>query len=178
VHRATLLAGEREIAVAHVSRISAREVPVPEDVLGDPPPDEPEGKPDDRALRPGDDKPRFHSHAVELRSVSGSYGTPGPAVAWLRIVVPLLAAEPMSPAVRAAVTADLVGFGNVLPIGRYAHPNADVTLGLHREPDGDWIRVDCHTAIGPHGVGLNHAVMADRRGPVGRASQTLVLAAL
>lgn len=175
VTRAALLAGDEVVALALASSIAARPVELPADLLDSPPPDRPDDGERDLTTSVADEVIRFHSHAVEVRTVVGSYAARGPAAFWSRLLVPLVAAEPTTPTQRAAVIADLAGMGNVLPVRQYVFPNAEVELRLHREPEGEWLRGDCTCEIGPLGVGLNHAVLADPRGNVGRAAQAMVI---
>jgi hypothetical protein len=77
---------------------------------------------------------------------------------------------------RAAAAAD---FGNglswVLPPDRYLFSNADLSLHLHRPPQGEWIGVQSQTQADGGGVGLTLSTLYDVHGPVGVAIQTLVL---
>jgi hypothetical protein len=82
----------------------------------------------------------FYSTAMDHRLAQGDPTQPGPAAAWFRLTVPLVNDQPTSPAMRAAAAAD---FGNgvswVLPADRYLFSNADLSLHLHRPPEGEWI---------------------------------------
>src|SRR5690606_6786332 len=75
----------------------------------------------------------FHSAAIEMRFVRGSFAEPGPATAWLRLRVPLVAGETPSPLSRVAAAAD---FGNGISwvLTRedgYRFINPDLTVYLH-----------------------------------------------
>ena len=175
VIRAAVMAGDDVVSLGMACSIVARPVELPDDLVDVPPPDRPEDGELDFTTSMGDEVIRFHTHAFEVRTVFGSFAAPGPAAFWGRLRVPLVAGEETSPAQRAAITADITGMGNVLPRRKYAYPNADVELRLHREPEGAWIRGDCTSEVGPLSAGINHAILADRRGNVGRASQTMVV---
>jgi acyl-CoA thioesterase len=51
--------------------------------------------------------------------------------------------------------------------------NTDLTVYLHRNPDGEWVCLDATTEVDPRGVGLAHSRLYDERGPVGRSLQGL-----
>jgi hypothetical protein len=120
--------------------------------------------------------PMFAPDAIELRFVSGIFGR-GPATAWFRLRVPLIAGEEPSPLQRLAAAGD---FGNgisaVLDWGKYAFINPDLTLYLDRPPQGEWICLDARTRIAPGGIGSAESVLYDERGRVGRAIQALLVA--
>ncbi|HEY1592305.1 MAG TPA: thioesterase family protein [Solirubrobacteraceae bacterium] len=146
---------------------------------GEPPPPGPEqGKPH----APGGEgftpphSPMFAPDAIEIRFVSGIFGR-GPATAWFRLRVPLVAGEEPTPLQRLAAAGD---FGNgisaVLDWGRYAFINPDLTLYIDRPPEGEWICLDATTRIAPGGIGSAESVLYDERGRAGRAIQALLVA--
>jgi hypothetical protein len=118
----------------------------------------------------------FYSSAVESRVAEGDSARPGPCGAWFRLSVPLVRGVPNSPAMRAAAAAD---FGNglswVLPAERFLFSNADLSLNLFRAPEGEWIGLRSTTEVHGDGAGLAVSHLYDVRGPVGIATQTLVL---
>jgi hypothetical protein len=120
--------------------------------------------------------PMFTPDAIEIRFVSGVFGH-GPATAWFRMRVPLVAGERLSPLQRLAAAGD---FGNgisaVLDWNGYVFINPDLTLYVDRPPDGEWICLDARTLIPPGGVGSAESVLYDERGRVGRAMQALLVA--
>ena len=120
------------------------------------------------------DLPAFH-HGAQVRYPRGEDGTPGPTTVWMK-TVPLLDNEPVSPFQRICPLADC---GNA--IGRNAEPddvlfvNADLTITLHREPDGDWLGSRSAGYWESDGIGLADAQLFDQSGVVGRALQNLIL---
>ncbi|EFF89683.1 conserved hypothetical protein [Streptomyces sp. e14] len=54
-------------------------------------------------------------------------------------------------------------------------PNVDLTVHLHRRPEGGWTGLDTTVVFGPSGQGLTSTVLHDVRGPVGRAEQILTV---
>ncbi len=118
----------------------------------------------------------FHTSAMEGRVAQGDLSQAGPAAAWFRLRVPLVQGQPDSPAMRAAAAAD---FGNglswVLPADRYLFANADMSLHLHRPPEGEWIGLQSQTQADESGAGTTLTRLYDQQGPVGVAVQSLVL---
>ena len=118
----------------------------------------------------------FYQSAMEILVAQGDSKQPGPAAAWFRLTVPLMQDRPTSPAMRAAAAAD---FGNglswVLPPERYLFANADLSLHLHRQPEGEWIGLLSETQAQGGGAGATLSRLYDIHGPVGVAIQTLVL---
>lgn len=120
--------------------------------------------------------PMFAPDAIEVRFVAGSFGN-GPATAWFRLRVPLIAGEQPSPLQRLAAAGD---FGNgisaVLSWDDYLFINPDLTLYIDRRPVGEWICLQSQTTLAPGGIATAESVMFDERGRVGRATQALLVA--
>lgn len=116
----------------------------------------------------------YHT-GVETRLACGRVGS-GRAAAWMRMRVPLVRGEAPTPAQRVLVGADSgSGVGAILtsaPVVPFI--NADLTVSLHRLPDGEWIGLDALTALEPEGIGLTRTGLYDTRGPIGVALQGLV----
>ncbi len=115
----------------------------------------------------------FHT-TIEVRWVNRPYEH-GPNMAWIRIPVPLVAGEPTSPLVRAAAVSD---FGNAFAnIGRPGGPgyiNADITLYLHRLPDGEWVGMQAQRVTEPVGLGVATTTLYDHLGPIGGTMHALL----
>jgi len=120
--------------------------------------------------------PMFAPDAIEIRFVSGVFGN-GPATAWFRMRVPVVAGEEPSPLQRLAAAGD---FGNgisaILDWTTYVFINPDLTLYVDRAPEGDWICLEARTIIPRGGVGIAESLIYDQRGRVGRAVQALLVA--
>lgn len=127
--------------------------------------------------RPNHDQPGF-TGSIHTRYPQGETPDPGPTTAWLRSV-PMLDGETAS------------GFQNICPLAdsgnafsRLAQPwevafvNADLTINLHREPRGLWFGSQSLSHWHSDGIGLAEALLFDETGPVGRATQTLLLTPL
>ncbi|WP_370639547.1 hypothetical protein [Cupriavidus sp. DB3] len=118
----------------------------------------------------------FHYTAMESRVASGSVAEPGPAAAWFRLAVPLIDGWPTPPSARAVAAAD---FGNgiswALPLDRFVFANADLSVSLHRPPQGEWVGVDSVTVAQPSGIGLTTSTLYDEAGAIGVAQQSLLI---
>jgi hypothetical protein len=119
----------------------------------------------------------FGQSAMDIRCVRGGFRQVGPATAWFRLDQPLVEGETPSPAQRAVAAADFGnGISRVLDWDRFLFVNTDLTVHLHREPEGEWIGLDARTAIEPNGSGLAVSDLHDRSGPVGVGLQSLFVA--
>lgn len=118
---------------------------------------------------------RFFGNSVEARFPPGENNGPGPTTIWMR-TPPLLEGETPSPFQRACPIADC---GN--GIGRNANfdvatfINPDLTIVLHRLPESEWLASSALSFWEPTGIGLAQATLFDRTGPIGVASQTLIV---
>jgi hypothetical protein len=117
-----------------------------------------------------------HHTAMEYRFIAGAFLEPGPAVVWMRMLHPLVEGEEPSPLQRVAVAADSGnGVSAALDYRRFLFINTDLTLHLHREPEGEWVCLDAATRPESHGVGMADTLLWDERGRIGRAVQTLLV---
>lgn len=115
---------------------------------------------------------------VEMRAAAGSALEMGPATYWFRLTSPLVEATPPSPADAALVAADFGnGISSVVPIDTHLFINPDLTVYLHRLPQGDWVANQARTWMEPGGASIAEAVLHDSVGPIGRATQSLYVAA-
>jgi hypothetical protein len=113
---------------------------------------------------------------VEWRWLRGWLGEPGPGTVWGRQLVPLVAGEQPSPLQRLAVIADSAnGAASPLDLLQWLFVNTELTLHLHRAPQGEWIAVDAQTVVGPAGLGTVSGLLFDVDGQVGRCAQALIV---
>jgi hypothetical protein len=114
--------------------------------------------------------------SIEWRFLDGfEHGKPSPA--WTRPTIPLIAGEKPAAMSRALLVADSgSGVGSVLDPSRFLFINVDLTVGLPRDPVGEWILLEPATSIGPDGSGLTTTKLSDTAGPFGTAMQTLLVA--
>jgi len=118
------------------------------------------------------------TNAVEMRAAAGSAVELGPATYWFRLTAPLVDDEPVTPVDTALVAADFGnGISSVVPIDSHIFINPDLTVYLHRRPEGEWVANDAHTWLEPGGISLAEATLHDAAGPIGRATQSLFVAA-
>jgi hypothetical protein len=120
----------------------------------------------------------FGRTAMELRFVAGEFMSPGPATAWFRLAMPLVAGEEPTPTQRLAAAADFGnGIGSELKFETHVFVNTDLTIHLSREPAGEWTALEARTDHGPEGTALAWSRLYDQDGPVGLAAQSLFVAA-
>jgi hypothetical protein len=113
---------------------------------------------------------------MEWRALRGSFEEPGAATIWARQQVDLVAGEAPSPLQRLLTVADSGnGVSNRLDPREWWFINTELTVHLHREPDGEWIGLDAATVIGPNGIGTALSTLHDVHGPVGGGSQALLV---
>jgi hypothetical protein len=162
VLRATAQRIRSDAALAHVETEPAPVQPGPEGL-----PERPFPLPYEVAYHTG----------IETRFVCGAFSEPGPATCWMRMRVPLVAGLPIAPLSRAVIAADSGnGISGVLDWREYAFINPDLSVHLHRHPDGEWVCLESRTTIGGDGIGMADTVLHDERGPIGRAAQSLLIA--
>jgi hypothetical protein len=142
-------------------------------------PDPPPG-PDSAKARPFFDTGSdvgYHS-SMEYGFTEGAFQEPGPAIAWLRMRVGLVAGEQPTPLQRLLAAADTGnGISAALDWRRYIFINVDLSVHIHRLPDGEWVCLDAVTLPERTGIGMADTRLFDERGSLGRAVQTLLVAA-
>ena len=170
---AELLAGGRPALRARAWRIRSAEVDLPQDVLEElpgPP------VPDEVASFREASWTESYLGAVEFRFVDGHFQDPGPATVWTRLRIPLVAGEDATPLQRLVAVADSGnGLSSLLDFDEWWFINTDLSLHLHRQPEGEWICVDARSTLDPSGIGLAETQLFDRRGRVGRGAQSLMV---
>jgi Thioesterase-like superfamily len=149
----------------------------------------PDGAAGDDAPPPGPDEgwtPEFfptgqdvgYHTAMEWKAVAGAFLEAGPATVWMRMRQSLVAGEEPSALQRALVAADVGnGISAVLDWREYVFINVDLTVHFERMPEGEWVCVDATTRPQPSGMGTSESVLSDQRGRIGRAAQSLLVAA-
>ncbi len=118
-----------------------------------------------------------YNSAMDYRFTEGAFTEPGAATVWMRMGVPLLPGEEPSPLQRVLAAADSGnGVSAALDWNRYLFINVDLTVHLHRMPEGEWVCLDAVTLPEANGVGMSDTRLLDQRGAIGRAVQTLLIA--
>jgi acyl-Coa thioesterase superfamily protein/acyl-CoA thioesterase superfamily protein len=176
VAEAELSADGQAVVRARAVRLRRGHVELPT-APADEPPSAPEtGRRDPFPARDGHAE-GFHLTAMEIRFVDGTGFGEGPARAWFRLARPLIDDEPASALARVLAAADFGnGVSRIVDFEHYLFVNTDLTVHLHREPEGEWVLLDARTWLEPHGAGLAHSILADERGRIGLAAQSLFVA--
>ena len=170
---ASLWDAEVEVARATALCIRRTDVDLPETT--DPPP---HALPDDIGpwTAPYRAGPAYHSTGVEIRAPAGTRGGRAPNWAWIRLRVPLLPGEEPSGLVRVCAAADFPnGISYVVDPGATSYINPDLTVYMHRLPQGEWVLLDARTWLQPGGTGLAEGALYDESGRIGRSVQGLLV---
>jgi len=119
----------------------------------------------------------FFMDAFDLRTADGrSFAGQGPSAAWFRLTAEVFEGEPVTPVDRVIAVADFGnGISNVVDASEFLYINPDLTVNIHRPPEGDWILNDAVTVATGTGYGTAVGTLFDRRGQVGVANQSLLL---
>lgn len=116
----------------------------------------------------------FHT-TIEVRRIGGRPGK-GRATAWIRIPVPFVQGEETGPLTRLAATADFGSpLGHIRPSENVGFINADISIHIHRLPDGEWICLEAEGTAQPTGLGLVETRVHDVHGPIGRVCQAIMV---
>lgn len=118
----------------------------------------------------------FHRDGVDHRFVRGTFLGNGPSTDWIRLKAAVVPGVEPSPIQRAMAAADFVnGVSAVLPWEGWLFINPDLTVTLHRLPEGEWVGLDAATRVEPDGVATAEAELFDERGRIGRCVQTVLI---
>ena len=118
---------------------------------------------------------RFFRDVIEVSYPPGQSSSPGPTTLWMR-TPPLLANEQPSPFQSICPLADCGnGTSRNCEVGDALFINPDLTIVLHRLPESEWLASSAISFWEPTGIGLAQATLFDEMGPVGVASQTLLV---
>lgn len=159
--------------LVHASAVALRTAPVLPATLGDD--DEAAPLPPERSapfqFEFFPDAIGYHT-AMETRVARGTWGK-GPMTAWMRPRVALVEGESLSPLQRLMTAVDSAsGVAVVLEPAHFTFVNADLTVAIHRPPEGEWICLDAATVAEAHGIGLTRARLRDERGAFGVSLQS------
>lgn len=118
----------------------------------------------------------FHTHGVDVVYVRGAWLERGPATVWIKLQVPVVLGQPISPAQRVAAAAD---FGNgvsaVLPFGKWLFINPDLTIYMERPPSSEWVCLEARTYLTSNGIASAESMLYDAEGRIGRSVQSLLV---
>jgi hypothetical protein len=112
--------------------------------------------------------------SLDLRPIAPAQA--GRAAVWLSTTTDLVAGDEAS---ALASWVALVDTANGIAVRqspeRWMFPNVDLTIHLHRQPEGRWAGLDTTVTFGPTGQGVTSTVLYDLAGPVGNAQQSLTV---
>lgn len=176
--RATLISDGVPVGSAMGLKVRRGAVPLdpPKTDVLEPPPDG-LARLDVRSRMHTDDVVRFHTDAVEIRTVDDSFFGLGEGRSWMRLRRPLVHGETPSPFVVAATLADVAnGNSTCLDPGAWIYVNPDITLYVHRPLRGEWVGMVSTAYQQPTGIGMTDTALYDSCGRMGRVVQAQVLA--
>ncbi|MEL7158476.1 MAG: acyl-CoA thioesterase domain-containing protein [Actinomycetota bacterium] len=100
-----------------------------------------------------------------MRPVEGGFGTGEQTRIWTRETACVVAGEPVSPLVRAAISGDLAcPLANSSDQGLH-YINGDYTLALARYPVGEWVGLETAQQLAADGISMASATLFDTAGP-------------
>ncbi|MEV0523509.1 thioesterase family protein [Streptomyces sp. NPDC050439] len=112
--------------------------------------------------------------SVDVRPVNPPQ--PGRTTAWISTPLDLVAGQTASPLASYVALVDTAnGIAVRQPPTAWMFPNVDLTVHLHRQPEGGWTGLDTTVTFGPTGQGITSTVLHDLNGPVGHAQQILTV---
>ncbi len=96
-----------------------------------------------------------------------------PAECWVRSKVDLVKGEAASPLQRLFCVADIANGmgGSRMDLTTWTFLNTDLTVHIHRVPDGDWFGIRAETSYGADGVGTSVGTLFDESGPIAAIQQ-------
>ena len=101
----------------------------------------------------------------EVDRITGIGDGSGRSVSWYRLLVPIIAGEPVSPLQRLALFADLTSsVAAYLDHAEYSSINPDVSIQVLRAPRGEWLCLDSTTEASATGMGHSQARVYDAEG--------------
>jgi Acyl-CoA thioesterase C-terminal domain/Acyl-CoA thioesterase N-terminal domain len=122
-------------------------------------------------------RPLFPADGMEIRFVEGRFFERGPATAWFRLRYEVLAGEPTRAVDRVAAAGDFGnGISSVLSWKEHTFINPDLTIYVERPPVDEWIALRSQMRVHAGSVASAESVLYDRRGRIGHATQSLLVA--
>lgn len=117
-----------------------------------------------------------YGEALEWRFAEGKYDAFGPATVWSRSRIPLIENLEIDPLEALMLMVDSAnGISAELDSREWTFVPVDLTLGVHRHPEGEWVGMDARTVIEDDGIGQTTTVVFDRRGKVGQSIHSLFI---
>ena len=120
---------------------------------------------------------RGYLDSLDWRWVEGAVTEPGPAVVWMRPLLPLVPGEEMTPLQRLLTCVDSAnGAASALDPAQWTYLNTELTVHVVRPLVGEWVCLRARAHLSEGSVGLTEAEVHDEEGLVGRSAQALLVA--
>ena len=117
-----------------------------------------------------------YGEALEWRFTQGAYDTFGPATVWSKSRIPLIENLDIDPLEALMLMVDSAnGISAELDSRSWTFVPVDLTLGLHRHPEGEWVGMDARTVIENDGIGQTATVVFDSKGKIGQSVHSLFI---
>ena len=117
-----------------------------------------------------------YGEALEWRFAEGAYDAFGPATVWTRPRIPLIENLDIDPLEALMLMVDSAnGISAELDSRSWTFVPVDLTLGLHRHPEGEWVGMAARTVMENDGIGQTTTVVFDRNGKVGQSVHSLFI---
>lgn len=115
-----------------------------------------------------------YGDALEWRFITGGYDSLGPAAVWTRPRIPLVENREINGLESLVLMVDSAnGISAELDILKWTFVPVDLTVGICRQPEGDWVGMDARTVMEDEGIGQTSTTLFDARGKLGRSMHTL-----
>ena len=115
-----------------------------------------------------------YGHALEWRYVQGGFDSLGPATVWARSRIALVDDAPLQPLETLMLLIDSAnGVSAELDIRQWSFVPVDLSIGLHRQPQGVWQGMAARTVVQSHGIGQTTTTAFDETGSLGHSLHTL-----
>jgi hypothetical protein len=176
-----LTAGGRAVARAHGLRMRRSELDLPaaatEHRTAFDPADRPElARPNRHAIKDVG-RESFDSLAISTWWEDPRPEAPHRRRYWQRLLLPVVPDRPASPIEQVVAAADCGAGGSSARLGfrSWTFMNADLVVSLGRPPVGDWGGLECDGILGRTGTGQSVSTIHDADGPLGQASQSILI---
>jgi hypothetical protein len=163
----------REVVLARVWRIAVQAAgAIPAATTA---PDVPPPMTDEIAKQPAWLDAFGYGEAFEWRFAYGFEGM-GPAAAWTRPRIPLIAGGELAPLDRALLIVDSAnGISGELPMMQWMFVPPTLSVALERYPRGEWTLLEARTTLADDGIGTTVGRLADAEGYFATATQALLV---
>jgi Thioesterase-like superfamily len=124
-----------------------------------------------RPRSPDDDTNQTYIQSLDWRWLNDIVNDV-PGECWVRPIVDLVKGESMTPLQRLFAVADIAnGMGSRLSVTEWLFLNTDLTVHIHRVPEGEWVGVQAENHYGRDGVGVSRGMLFDGHGAVAALQQ-------